>query len=219
MLLLTTVLHLSELFRIATGSLIGILNIFVFITRPRYRLASAVVLAIALIPTAFPDNAGKNFNTTNYFFPTNEKRTNVEKFDGPVYFRGQLWPRTVIDYYKNIENDLNVIQNACPFIKYHHNNTHDAFLHILSPFIKYQMAPFWFFPKMNELRPDLDLSQQIENQAILLFRTKIVPDGMMDANPPKGYKEFNVYIDPLTREPMYLMVPIPCLATVLFNKR
>jgi len=219
LLLLTTTLHLSELFRIATGSLIGILNVFIFIKRSRYLSAAAIVLAIGLLPTVFPDNAGKNFSTTNYFFPTSEKRVNSEKFEGIVYFSGQLWSRALIDYYKNIEHDLNVIQKACPSVKYHHNNTHDTFLHILSPFTKYQMTPFWFFPKMNELRLDLNLSQQIESQSVLLFRTKIVPNGSMESNPPNGYKKFNVYIDPLTREPMYIMIPIRCLATTSSNMR
>lgn len=215
LLLLSSALHLPEVFRLATGSAIGIVNIYCFIKTDKYRTFIAIAAMILLMPSSVPSHPGYKFSSTNYFFPNHEQRLNAVHVSMPSDFNGQRWPAPIADFYLNFAADLNKIQKNCPNIQYHHNNTHDGFLHVLSPFKKYQFAPFWFFPEMNNLRSDYTLQEKIDSDGdIVLFRASVITGQQQHLLIPTSYHLWKTY-NSVLRAPhdgaVQILLPNGCL--------
>jgi hypothetical protein len=215
LLLLSSALHLPEVFRLATGSAIGIINIYTFIKTDKYRTFIAIASLLLLIPSAFPSQPGYKFSSTNYFFPSREQRINAVPVSTPIDLNGQRWPAAIADFYLNFAADLKKIEKYCPNIRYHHNNTHDGFLHVVSPFKKYQFAPFWFFPEMNNLRPDYALEDKIASDGdIVLFRASVITGQQQKLLIPTKYYLWKTYSSVLSAPQdgaVQILLPNGCL--------
>ena len=214
-LLLSSALHLPEVFRIATGSAIGMINIYYFIKTDKYRILTAIASAIVFISSIIPSTSGYKFSSTNYFFPSSDQRMNAVSISIPSDLNGQKWSAEIANFYFNFTEDLKKIEKYCPNIRYHHNNTHDGFLHVLSPFKKYQFAPFWFFPEMNSLRPDYTLRDKINSDGdIVLFRASIITGQQQKLLVPTNYHLWKTYSSVL-RAPhdgaVQILLPNGCL--------
>lgn len=214
LVLLSSTLHLPELFRVITGSAIGVLNVWVSVKNCRHRTWLYCILMISFALTLFPSGTGYKFSTTNYFFPSAAQRSAARPISQPLEFGGQKWSQEIVDFYFEIKQDLGLVKTKCPTIRYLANDTHDAFLQVISPLIRYQLAPFWLFPEMVALRSELDLSKKMSlaRDLVLLQSTRIAGKELPLLVPEQFYL-FRSYDVPNTSEQhtqVRLLIPKIC---------
>ncbi|QWD92033.1 hypothetical protein ICV00_04720 [Polynucleobacter asymbioticus] len=149
LILASSAIHLSEIFRISTASVIGLISLFTFLHF--YKLANKIfiIFFITLTLTIVWRNSGI------YYFPSLDNIRMAKKVEISEYFVGQRWPVDRINYYKRVNEEFKKINtlNTCQ-IKYLINNTIDSFIPLLSPFKPLQQAPFVLRESMSNLRPD-----------------------------------------------------------------
>jgi hypothetical protein len=206
-------LHIREIFRLTTASIIGIIPFFVIIER--YKQANTVfaILFFALATSAFKGNSG------NYFFPSKTIIKNSVNIELPKYFQGQKWNPNVKHYYLSIESDLKRIQEAnCP-IRYHYNFTRDSFLKVMSPFKAYQVATSSMMDGLaiESIRPEFDIDQKMKNspEDILIFHFEIEQNNLFNIIPENFYI-YSSYRTPQTyfiepNQTLKLLLPKSCL--------
>ena len=153
LLLFSSALHSPEIFRIATGSIVGLIPVFYFLTKKNslnlFFWFFCLVLSITFIWR----------NSSLMYFPTLESIFNSQKVFISEYFEGQRWNIKKINYYDEILRSFGEIKSLknCQ-INYQYNDTGDGFIKVLSPFVQRQMAPWQLNPEFSALRPDLQLS-------------------------------------------------------------
>jgi hypothetical protein len=209
LLLLSSSLHIPEIFRLATGSVIGVITLHILLARFKNLNITFIFILYTLGLTLIKSNSG------NYFLPNADLVKSAQRVTAPSFFKGQRWQPNVIEYYQQIDIVLKGIKkSSCP-IAYHYNYTMDAFLQILSPFPQYQMAPFDIPAKMNSLRPDLDIGKKIgDANDLLIFR--MVPEKDYSAYKPENgffvYKSYSVpaaYFIPADNR-LLIIIPSDC---------
>lgn len=189
---LISMLHIPEIFRFATGGIVGLAVVYHFFSiYSKGHLVSYFVigsLALTLLMGSSGIQAPLIANTTRQ----NLKPVGIESF------YGQFWPSEMEDSYRNLNVDLQKLKGApCP-LHYQFNATMNNFIPVISPFKPYQVAPFNFSDefhssdKFDNLRPDLDYRAKIKDA-----RDIIVFD-FTDKNPSAlqqylGFKIFNRY--------------------------
>lgn len=216
LLLLSSTLHLAELFRISTGSIVGIINIYYLLKKINAHHAAFIITAVLLLFGITPIGSGHNYSTTNYFFPSKEVINAAGLVSTPSYFAGQRWSADARVFYNNLHNDLSEISKLCN-IQYHYNQTYDAFLQVLSPFKKSQLAPFYLSDQMESLRPDLDWKNRLtESSDMIIFKHVKNNYDVSTAFPPNFaiYKSYptprtNFLFTPNTL--LLIVVPIACM--------
>lgn len=196
-LLISSALHLPEIFRIATGGMIGLINFYSIIRKVKFQNILFLILAFALVLTIAPSGSGDSFNTTNYFWPSEFKIKNTHKVINPIYFKNQKWENDATDFYNKIELDLKNIHDICS-IKYHYNMTQDSFLVVISPFERYQIAAHWTSDSISQLRPDLDINKKLETDRDILIFQELANDGSDITKIPKGFVLYKKYKTPKT---------------------
>jgi hypothetical protein len=188
--LLVSALHLTEIFRLATGSILGVIVLFYVLNKIKLHAiifySSAVFLAL---------------NTTNpmygnYFFPKAEIREKATAVTYPAIFKNQRWLPEINNYYANISHDLMRLQNLKCGLKFHVNNTMDTFLHVLSPFKNYSITPFVTTDELLPLWPDIPMiKDKFKDNDIVFFQ--MVPFWETDLFVgPQGYFLYKVYETP-----------------------
>ena len=214
LLLISSALHLPEIFRIATGSAVGLINLYLLLKLVRLQHVAFIGLAAAMIVTIAPADSGENFSTTNYFFPSKEVIDSAGEVHTPADFRGQRWDVEARSFYANIENDLKDIARHCA-VRYQYNYTYDVFLKVLSPFEQYQLAPFFTEGRMSAVRKDFGLEAKLrEHRDIVLFQQ--TPNADVAAFvPPPGFSVFRHYKTPRTNflyrdNALLILVPTEC---------
>jgi hypothetical protein len=214
LLLLSSSLHIPEIFRLATGSVIGVITLHIFLARINHINISFILILYTLGLTLIGSNSG------NYFVPNSDQVKNAQTVTAPSFFKGQRWQSNVIDYYQQIDNDLKDIKNSsCP-IAYHYNYSMDAFLQILSPYPQYQIAPFGLGAKMSSLRKDLNIEKKIKDADDLLIFRMIPQKDYSDYKPEKGFFVFKSYSVPSayfipTDNRLLILIPSACEKLVL----
>jgi hypothetical protein len=150
LILASSAIHLSEIFRISTASVIGLISLFTFLHF--YKLANKifVIFFVTLTLTIIWRNSGI------YYFPSLENIRMANKVEISEYFFGQRWSADRIHYYKRVDDEFKKINalHSCQ-IQYLINNTIDSFIPLLSPFKSLQQAPFVLRESMSNLRPDI----------------------------------------------------------------
>lgn len=214
LLLISSTLHLPEVFRVATGSAVGLINIWLLLRNYKYRLFFYWILCMMLVLTSVTTTSGYKFSTTNYFFPTKSQINTAISMSDLADFNGQKWPPTVHRYYLDIAQDLNLIKLKCPTVIYSHNDSHDAFLQIISPFLKYQLAPFWLFPEMVALRPEFDIRRKILiDQDLILLQSSNIAGVDQSLVTPEHFYLYRTYLTPNNpgkQTEIRLFVPLAC---------
>ena len=203
-------LHIPEIWRLSTGSIIGIISLFIFLNIHKQLSIIFLLFAILLSFTFFA-------NSSNYFYPTKlvtDRSISVNDFI-PI-FKGQRWPPRNIEYYHQIQGDLNQIKQKKCGIKYHYNNHSDAFLQALSPFKQYQIAPMRQPPQINELRPDLNIAKKIHSGNDIIIFKSIINTQIDQYKAPSGFSIYSRYEipDAFFIEPNYflfIVVPNKCI--------
>lgn len=192
LVLLSSTLHIPEIFRFATGSIIGMLNLYrvIFFSKyTKYLLASFVIILSA----SFFNNSGL------IFWPSKEIISSSRDVINIRIFSGQSWPEDTIKFYSSINQDLYVLSHSdsCK-INYQFNSTLDNFLVTLSPFKQFQIAPF-NVPAFDKLRPELNYRKKISDaKDIVIFRInkKIKSSSRLTEGDTMNFdipKDFNVY--------------------------
>jgi hypothetical protein len=197
-LLLSSALHLHNIFRLATSVAVGVG--LPFIVADRLRLAGILfaVSALALVVGAFGRDNGI------YFLPS---RAQIEATttNGRIgLFVGQHWSEDVFDYYDWYVDAMRVLQTRACGVRYLRNETRDAFLEALAPFIQHQLMPFgsglyevplddW----TRRLRPDYDLGERLAARDILVIAVQKATT-VEERAAPDGHRVFNPSIPPQT---------------------
>ncbi len=212
LLLLSSALHLSEIFRIATGSAVGIIVLFTYLSSRGFVKPFFVVLASWLALTATYGNRG------NYFFPTWEIISKSNLVESPEILYGQVWPIETISHYQFLDKILGEIQSLPCNIKYQKNNTKDPLLKVMSPFKQIQLAPFETSEKMSALRPDLDAKSLISQaQKIIIFENFKKDEPITAEQIPRG---FSIYVELVVPDQSFMprnqklaiFIPTACLS-------
>jgi len=149
LLLLSSSLHLAEIFRIATSSAIGLINVYAILHANGRAKPFFIFFGLWLGLTATYGNRG------NYFFPEKLNYKNVELVSQPAIFQGQIWPSDAVTYYQSLDGIFHHLAKSGCHLTYQYNHSNDSFLPILSPLRQMQLAPFDVSEQMEELRPDL----------------------------------------------------------------
>ncbi len=159
-LLLSSSIHLHEVFRLATGSIIGFTTFFIILLNHKH---SSCVFLFILYFLGVPFIAS---------IPSVEAIKNARHVKTSLFFDGQVWQDDAINYYVNIDSDLKYLKNSFCNIHFHYNSTMDAFLQVISPYEQYQIAPFVSISPINNLRTDLDFNKKISlANDIIIFQT------------------------------------------------
>lgn len=207
LLFFSSAIHTYDIFRIATGSIVGVIPIIFFLKG--YKKYFFIYASVPMLFSLVVANSG------NAYAPTKNYFQQVKNSPTPAIFYGQYWNPEIAAYYLNIQNSLMEINGYQCGIKFHHNHTLDAFLQVISPFKQLQMAPYYLFPaKMRSLRPELDTLNSLD-----LIYTKIIlfeelKGSLLSAYvPPKHYKIHSIH--PIKKneynDVLLILIPITCL--------
>lgn len=154
---LTSTLHIAEIFRFSTASIVGLVSFFALLQF--HKIATKVFIPVAVIlgVTVIWGNTGL------FYFPTIHDIQSGQTVEVTPYFSGQRWSPEKIQYYRSIDSELRKIDSlqSCK-IEYLINNTPDSFIPLLSPFKSIQLAPFGVGESILNLRPDIDSEQKIK---------------------------------------------------------
>lgn len=188
LLMLTSALHAPDIFRLATGIMIGCIILYTLMDRLKLANVFFAVVVLAL---------GVTFKTGMHFFPTKAMLAVEDSVRSPSYFKGQYWPPAVTDYYQNIERDLIAIKNAGCGVHYQYNGTIDAFLLVVSPFEKFHFSA-WATKNasINGLRQDLDFKAKIAAAQDIVIVDSIDHSELGRFYPPDGFFLYSQYTIP-----------------------
>jgi hypothetical protein len=166
LLLLSSSLHLSEIFRIATGSIVGVIVLLAYLDNKGIAKPTFIFLVAWLFLTAIYGNRG------NYFLPSIDALALSEVVTDPPILRGQRWSKDAAIYYKNVKETLEKLQHSSCGAKHIINETQDAIITAVSPLKALQTAPFAVNPSVRKLRPDDDiLLQKTPQDEIILLQS------------------------------------------------
>ena len=207
-LLLSSSIHLHEVFRLATGSVVGFVTLFILLAN--YKHISCVFLFIVY-------TIGLPF----YFsIPSIEAIVKANHVKSPLFFDGQIWQDDAKKYYQQIDSDLKHLKNSFCNIGFHYNYTMDAFLQVLSPYEQYQIAPFVTVTSMNNLRSDLDFNKKISlANDIILFQI-ISENEFVHFKPNNNFVIYNHYPIPSesfmpSKSRLLILIPKVCESLVV----
>lgn len=183
LILLVTTLHIPEVFRISTGSIIGIIVLFYWLKIIRLEIIGFVIICGFLVFNLFRVSAG------NPFYPESYEKKIATYISAPDLLMGQLWPIEKQEYYVDFQNNMNEIKKLECNIKYHYNETMDTMLYALSPFERYQLTPY-LHSLFDFLRPELDYKKKISEANEIIIFTVVSKNDVSSLKVPEGYVLF-----------------------------
>lgn len=180
LILLITTLHIPEIFRISTGSIVGFVVLFYWLKFLGKENVGFIVIFGVLLMNLFKVSSG------NPFYPEEHLRSKAIYVSSPKLLTGQLWPIEKQEFYTNFKNSMSEIKKLNCDIKYHYNETMDTMLYALSPFERYQLTPY-LHSLFDFLRPDLDYKRKItEAKEIIIFKITSSAD-LNNLQVPEGF--------------------------------
>ena len=213
LLLISSSLHLTEIFRIATASSIGLITLYAVLEKyKKLELWFFVMTSIWMALTL-----GQNrWTGTNYFLPSKKVISEARLVESPEIFRGNRWNPEASEYYEFVQNTLEQLKHFSCGVEYQHNKTKDSFFKILSPFPQLQIAPYENGESVNKLRPDLDFVTETQKATsiVILQMTPIVQfDSFQN---PQGFAIFAHRAVPQEwqmpeNQELLILVPKACL--------
>jgi len=216
LLLLSSSLHIAELFRIATASSIGLISLYALLKRNnishRYFKVVAIWMSITFIFA----------NRSNYFLPGVDDIIKGRTVSIPV-FSGQIWKPEISDFYKSVNQKLIAISESKCGIRYLRNIGPDLFVVVLSPFPLLQYVPYDDKYIGDGLRSDIKLiwdKKLKEAKEIVIMRMvnaseplPLIPDGykLIDKIPaPRIYRR---------AENLVLLIEIPIQCSLSYQPK
>ncbi|WP_331020009.1 hypothetical protein [Methylotenera sp.] len=215
-LLLSSALHLTEVFRLATGVGFGAIILYQLAARIKLDDILFFVFVICLLA-----RVGYKTPDEIIYEPTPLQLSNTVSGEFPSQFGKQVWPKETFEYYLSFQGVMLAIDKAGCGVKYYYNDTMDAFLAVLSPFQQYQIAPFGHglhsIPSLDSLRPDLDYQRKIQVDKDIVVFQGVPNDSVEKYDPPAGYVVITrletppVRYDPV-KSSLLILVPQACAA-------
>jgi hypothetical protein len=135
-------------------------------------------------------------NTGNLFLPAHDIKKHSQSVNSPIFFKHQKWLPETINYYQKIQSDLALIKKLDCNLIYHFNFTMDAYLQVLSPFSQYQIAPYYTWAIMDNLRPDYNFNSKINDATDIVIFSTVDKKERDNYKIPKGFYVFSEYIVP-----------------------
>ena len=221
LLLISSSLHLTEIFRIATASSIGLITLYAVLEKyKKLELWFFVMTSIWMALTL-----GQNrWTGTNYFLPSKKVISEARLVESPEIFRGNRWNTEAIEYYQFVQNTLEQLKHSSCGVRYQHNKTRDSFFKILSPFPQLQIAPYENGESVNKLRPDLDFVTETQKATsiVILQMTPIAQVNSFQA--PPGFVIYAHRAVPVEwqmpeNQELLILVPRACLNGVGAKRR
>lgn len=213
-LLVGQLLHLPEIFRVATGAIIGLIVVYVLLKKIKLAGGFFFLTSFCWIFISPPTTV----ESGNYFVPSKETISTSKMVREPAIFKYQLWPEPVTEYYTQLSNDMTSIKNLNCGVKYHFNYAIDVFLHVISPFKKYQVLPFdnpLMHPAFEMIRPDiLPIEEKQKDLDVMIMR--LIPNEEAEAfAAPLDYFIYKKYLTPSmvfvpVNHTLMLMLPDTC---------
>jgi hypothetical protein len=153
--MLSSAIHIPEIFRLATGSILGLILVFSIFTRFWWFKLIAILGIFFLIKTVL------SVSSSNPYYPTDLSVDASIEPSSLIYFSGQKWSADKVNFYNALSYSLNELDKDNCGLKYQYNGTMDSFFQVLSPFKQIQIAPFTTWDNLNNLRPDLKFKEKI----------------------------------------------------------
>lgn len=221
LLLISSSLHLTEIFRIATASSIGLITLYaVFEKYKKHELWFFIVTSIWMALTL----SQNRWTGTNYFLPSKKVIAEARLVESPEIFRGNRWNPEANEYYKFVQNTFEKLKNSSCGVQYQHNKTKDSFFKILSPFTQLQISPYENGESVNKLRPDLDFVTETQKATsiVILQMTPIAQVNSFQA--PPGFVIYAHRAVPVEwqmpeNQELLILVPRACLNGVGAKRR
>ena len=185
LLLVTSMLHIPEIFRFATASLLGLITIFYFNNFTSY---FSVLSFSFVFVFSFYSNSGNYFSDPRVFFDHSLYPSSVSSF-----FKGVRWNNNVNVYYSNIDSEIKAIKSSKCEISFIRNLSRDGFITALSGLKKYQIGEYYEFPFIEEYRKDINITKLFnERKFILIYEVNSINDLKI----PDGFKIYNTFTIP-----------------------
>jgi hypothetical protein len=208
--LFSSALHLTEIFRIATGSIVGLIPTLIFINSRGWLKPFVVGACITLGATLIWRN------DSLMFYPNTDVLRKAGYVSSPAIFAGQLWNAPNTQYYQEVDEAFAKLKKLARCnLQYHYNSTGDAFIATLSPFTPYQISPWVNAPLVDALRPDLNYQQKIAEAKDIVVLKMIPLDEVAGFSPPPGFYTFKQITVPdihyiPSKHMLMVMVPLSC---------
>ena len=193
LLLLSSSLHLNEIFRLMTGFSIGAIFVFYFANKIKVADLLFIIMVLACWHS-------RSWHIGNNFTPLPVTIQTAQVVKSPSIFIGQKWTPQVITYYDLINSDMQFFKHHPCGIEYLLNDSPDAFIAAISPFKQYQIAPFGRgldltrSEQLDFLRPDYDLqAKTLEAKDLLIIRTLKTKEEVRTYRPPNGFYVYKTY--------------------------
>jgi hypothetical protein len=190
--LLSSSLHLVEIFRLATGSIVGVACLYYFISLRSKLVQKILFISIPLL-LLFQITSK---DSGNYFFPSSNKLASGVRVQTPAIFNGQIWPPEVINYYAQVSSTLGEIQASKCSIAAHYNNTKDSLIAVMSPFMRYQLPPFFMPKEFDFLNSNFNIKEKLANPTDIVLFDSVDVMKMATFTPPKGFYVFKHFTVP-----------------------
>lgn len=195
-------LHINEIFRLATSVLLG--TALLYSAADRFKSATPAFLFCTCILVVGMFQHGNG----NYFLPTRAQIKSGTTSDTLPVFAGQRWTPDVYDYYGWYNREMqNLAARKCG-LRYIENDTRDAYLEALSPFIQHQLMPYGsamldrsFDEAIRRLRPDYDPERRRQSRDMVIVTSrqatsKDTPSPLHDRLTPRQFAQSSVPINP-----------------------
>jgi hypothetical protein len=206
--LLSSSLHIAEIFRIATASSVGLIALYAWLDHKKLANKFYRIVSIWLSITFIFANRG------NYYLPGIDDITEGRPVPIPE-FNGQLWKPEISNFYLRIKSTLDLINQSNCDIKYSLNDSGDTFLLHVNPFPLLQPGPFKTDEKFNtKFRPDLNYLDYIKSTSKIVILRMAASD-RHDLVIEDGFKIFDYFNAPPVyhnsiKQTLYILTPNKC---------
>tara|TARA_B100001057_G_scaffold487053_1_gene569166 strand:- start:2537 stop:4102 length:1566 start_codon:yes stop_codon:yes gene_type:complete len=139
-------LHKLNIFRFATGPIIGVVVMFYFIERyySKYKNYLLTLILVILGSSSLVPIKQEN----NRFFPLFEDITNNYKSKNLVFFKSQKWRKETWNVIHEIDKNSKLISLNCPKVNNFINFTEDAFVYMIAnQYLNSNQYLFWYEDK------------------------------------------------------------------------
>jgi hypothetical protein len=195
--LILTALHLPDIWRLSTGSIIGIIVIYFFLRKIFNFIFIILVFTLTLLFLFKSESLYKfsNIEHSNFKEFIDKKKQNRIYVNNGI-FKGQYWKKDIVIYYDDVKNSLESINKLSCNIKYYKNNTLDVFVTLLTSYLQYQVSPHYTKDAFNEInRNRFDINKKIQEAKDIIIYEIISESNLIYFLPPNGfivYRKFKV---------------------------
>lgn len=207
--MLSSAIHIPDLFRLATGSILGLVLVFSIFERFLWFKLISILCIPILFKTVFA------ISPSNPYYPIDQLSRVDSKSSSLIYFSGQKWSEEEVNFYDQLSDSLEGLRKKGCGIKYQYNGTMDSFFQVISPFKQIQIAPFVTWDDLNNLRQDLSFKEKIALAEDIVLIYALKNDELNKFKIPENfyiYDKFTIpkiiYLPP--HENLVILVPKKC---------